>query len=75
MKAALRLGINASPEPFTNIVMSVLEDIAVAVVIALMLEHPVAAATIALILLGTGIALALALGTTIKRGIGKAPRT
>ena len=72
VKAALRLGINASPEPFSNIVMSLLEDIAVAVVIALVLDHPVAAATIALILLGTGIALALALGTTVKRGIGKA---
>lgn len=72
VKASLRLGINTSPEPFTNVVMSLLEDLAVAGVIALALEHPVAAATIALILLGTGIALALALGATVKRGIGKA---
>lgn len=71
VKAALRLGINTSPEPFSNIVVSLLEDLAVAGVIALALEHPVAAATIALILLGTGIALALALGATIKRGMGK----
>ena len=71
VKAALRLGINTSPEPFTNIVVSLLEDLAVAGVVALVLEHPVAAATIALILLGTGIAVALALGATIKRGIGR----
>ena len=72
VKASLRLGINTSPEPFSNIVMSLLEDLAVAGVVALALEYPVAAATIALILLGTGIALALALGTTVKRGIGRA---
>ena len=71
VKASLRLGINASPEPFTNVVVSLLEDLAVAAVITLALENPVAAATIALILLGTGIALALAVGTRIKRGIAR----
>ena len=37
VKASLRLGINASPEPFTNIVASVGEDLAVGAVTALAL--------------------------------------
>ncbi len=69
VKALLRVGINASPEPFTNIAVSLLEDLAVAGVVVLVLEYPVPAAIIALILLGTGIALALALATQIKRGV------
>ena len=51
VKASLRLGINASPEPFTNIVASVGEDFAVAAVTALALQQPELAAAIALILL------------------------
>ena len=69
VKASLRLGINTSPEPFTNIAMSLLEDLAVAGVIILALEYPVAAAVIALILLGTGIALALLVAGSIRRGL------
>ena len=71
VKASLRLGINTSPEPFSNIVVSLLEDLAVAGVITLALEYPLAAAIIALILLGTGIALVLLLATRIRRGVGK----
>jgi hypothetical protein len=71
VKASLRLGINTSPEPFTNIAMSLLEDLAVAGVVTLALEYPVPAAIIALILLAVGIALALALGATVRRGIGR----
>lgn len=69
VKASLRLGINSSPEPFTNIIVSLLEDIAVAGVVALALEHPVPAATIALILLACGIALVLLVAGRVKRGI------
>jgi hypothetical protein len=71
VKASLRLGINTSPEPFTNIAVSLLEDLAVAGVIALALEHPVPAAIVALILLGTGIALALLVATRIRRGMAR----
>jgi hypothetical protein len=69
VKASLRLGINTSPEPFSNIVVSLLEDLAVAGVITLALEYPVAAAAIALGLLGAGIALVVLLGATVKRGL------
>ena len=54
VKASLRLGINASPEPFTNIVASVGEDFAVAGVTALALQQPEIAAAIAIVLLGRG---------------------
>jgi len=69
VKAGLRLGINASPEPFTNIGVSLLEDLAVAGVIALVLEHPVPAAIIALTLLATGAALAVLVASRIRRGL------
>lgn len=71
VKASLRLGINASPEPFTNIGASLLEDLAVAGVIVLALEHPVPAAIIAVILLATGIVLALMVASRIRRGLDK----
>ena len=69
VKAGLRLGINASPEPFTNIGVSLLEDLAVAGVIALALENPVPAAIIALTLLATGAALAVLVASRIRRGL------
>lgn len=67
VKAGLRLGINASPEPFTNIVASVGEDFAVAAVTALALQQPELAAAIALILLACGIALVIFVWTRIRR--------
>ena len=69
VKASLRLGINASPEPFTNIAVSLLEDLAVAGVTVLALEYPVPAAVIAVTLLAAGTALALLVANRIKRGI------
>ena len=69
VKASLRLGINASPEPFTNIGASLLEDLAVAGVIALALEHPVPAAILAVTLLAAGIALAVLVARRIRRGL------
>lgn len=69
VKAGLRLGINASPEPFTNIAASVGEDFSVAAVTALALQYPVPAALIALILLGCGIALVIFVWKRIRRAI------
>jgi len=67
IKTALRLGINASPEPFSNIVVSLAEDAAVAGVVALALENPVPAAIIALLLMAAGIALAILIWKRIRR--------
>ena len=69
VKASLRLGINASPEPFTNIGVSLLEDLAVAGMIALALEHPVPAAILAVTLLAAGAALAVLVARRIRRGL------
>ena len=67
VKSVLRLGINTSPEPASNIIASLLEDGMVGVVVFLAVENPVAAAAIAAILLAIGICLAIILWKTIRR--------
>ena len=69
VKAGLRLALNTSPEPASNIVVSLLEDGAVATVVALALTHPVAAAIIAGTLLVLGIALVIVLARVIRRAL------
>jgi hypothetical protein len=69
VKAGLRLAINASPEPASNIIASLLEDGAVAAVVALALTHPVAAAIVAGTLLVLGALLVIVLARAIRRGI------
>jgi hypothetical protein len=69
VKASLRLAINTSPEPASNIIVSLLEDGAVAAVVALALTHPVAAAIVAGTLLALGIALVIVLARVIRRAI------
>ena len=67
VKAGLRLAVNTSPEPASNIFLSLLEDGLVAGVTILALEHPVPAAIIAVILLAIGIALVIFLAKRIRR--------
>lgn len=67
VKASIRLGLNASPEPFTNIGASLGEDFAVAAVTAFSLQQPELAAAIAVVLLGLGVALVYFLWTRIRR--------
>lgn len=67
VKASLRLGINASPEPASNIVTSLLEDGAVGVVVFFAVENPEIAAAIAALLLAAGIALTIFLWKRIRR--------
>ena len=69
LKAGLRLGINTSPEPFSNILVSLTEDGIVAVVIALVLKEPLLALAIVIVLLAIGIALVLFLRKRIKRAL------
>ena len=69
VKAGLRLGINASPEPFTNIAASLTEDGLVALVAGFSLEHPELAATIAVVLLVCGVALVVFVWRRIRRGL------
>lgn len=69
VKAGLRLGINASPEPFTNILASLTEDGLVAGVLLLAVDHPKPAAVIAVLLLVAGATLAILLIKRIRRAL------
>lgn len=50
-KTGARAVVNASPEPFSNIVLSTAEDIASAGLLALAFSHPLLAGAVALVLL------------------------
>lgn len=69
LKAGLRLGINASPEPVSNIFVSLIEDGIVAVVIALVLKEPLVALAVVIVLLALGIGLVIYLRKRIKRAL------
>jgi hypothetical protein len=71
IKAGVRLGINASPEPVTNIFASLVEDGIVAVVIAFTLKEPLIALAIVIVLLAIGIGLILVLRKAIRKGLEK----
>jgi hypothetical protein len=67
-KAGTRLAINASPEPFTNIAVSLTEDAAVLGVVWFALEHPRAAAGIAGVLMALGLVILYLAAKLIRRG-------
>lgn len=71
VKAGLRLGINASPEPVSNILASLTEDALVAAIVAFSLEQPEIAAVIAVLLLAGGIALVFVIWTRIRRALAR----
>jgi len=71
IKAGVRLGINASPEPFSNILASLAEDGIVAAVIAITLKEPLIALAIVVVLLAIGIGLLLLLRRAIRRALAK----
>jgi hypothetical protein len=60
--------INASPEPFSNIVASLLEDLGVAGLVSFAVFHPVASAIVAAVVLAAGIALFALLASRVRRG-------
>lgn len=68
VKAGTRLAINTSPEPVTNIGVSVLEDFAVLGVVWFAIEHPEIAAAIAGVLLVLGLILLYFAAKLIRRG-------
>jgi len=68
-KASTRLAVNTSPEPASNIAVSVAEDVAVAGTVAVAVINPWVAATIALVLLVAGVAVALSLLRVARRGM------
>ncbi|MGH8774232.1 MAG: DUF4126 domain-containing protein [Jiangellaceae bacterium] len=67
-KAGLRLAVNTSPEPVSNVGVSTAEDVSVAGVLLIATEHPWLAAGIALVLLVVSLGLAFWLLKRIRRG-------
>ncbi|MFX0576718.1 DUF4126 domain-containing protein [Nocardia nepalensis] len=67
VKAGTRMAINTSPEPASNIVMSIVEDLAVAGIITIAIFHPVVAAICAGTLLVIGVILVYLLASRIRR--------
>ncbi|MFJ9904845.1 DUF4126 domain-containing protein [Streptomyces sp. NPDC101152] len=67
VKAGTRMAVNTSPEPFSNIVLSLAEDLGVAGIVSFAMFHPVAAAVIAGVLLLTGLVVLVFLVSRIRR--------
>lgn len=68
VKAGNRLAINSSPEPFSNIVVSLGEDLTVAGVITLAVFHPWIALTLASFFFLVGLTLMILLFSLVRRG-------
>ena len=66
-KAGARAIVNASPEPFSNVVVSTGEDIATGGLLALAIANPVAAALITLILVLLSLWLVFAARRLVRR--------
>ncbi|MEL4504144.1 DUF4126 domain-containing protein [Luteococcus sp. H138] len=73
-KSGLRLAINTSPEPVSNVAASVANDVSLVTVLALAAEHPVPAAVLAGVLLVTGLVLFALVFTQIRRGVAMVRR-
>jgi hypothetical protein len=71
VKSSLRLAINTSPEPVTNIAASSGEDVAVAGVVSLAVFHPEVALIIAAVLLLLGLIGVYVAFRFIKRGYAR----
>ncbi|WP_031523778.1 DUF4126 domain-containing protein [Streptomyces sp. NRRL F-5123] len=67
VKTGTRMAVNTSPEPVSNIVLSLTEDLGVAALVVLALFHPVAAALVAGAVLAAGIAAVVFLFSRIRR--------
>jgi Domain of unknown function (DUF4126) len=67
VKTGMRVGVNASPEPFSNVAASLLEDLGVAGLVSFAVFHPVTAAITAGVALAVGIVLFALLASRIRR--------
>lgn len=69
VKMGVRLAVNTSPEPASNIAVSLGEDGVVAIVVLFSINHPYLAATIAAVLLAAGITLIALLWTRVRAAL------
>ncbi|MGW4042892.1 DUF4126 domain-containing protein [Streptomyces sp. NPDC004721] len=67
VKAGTRMAVNTSPEPVSNMVVSLAEDLGVAGLVTFAIFHPVAAAVIAGVLLLAGAVIVAFLVSRIRR--------
>ncbi|MDH6579983.1 DUF4126 domain-containing protein [Kitasatospora sp. MAP5-34] len=67
IKASLRMAVNTSPEPASNILLSLAEDLSVAALVTLAIFHPWAAASVSATLLVIGAVLVWFAVTRIRR--------
>ncbi|WP_405629223.1 DUF4126 domain-containing protein [Streptomyces sp. NBC_01174] len=74
VKAGTRMAVNTSPEPFSNVGVSVLEDLGVAGIITFAVFHPVAAAVVAGVLLLLGLLVLVFLASRIRRFLRRRAR-
>ncbi|MGW5327220.1 DUF4126 domain-containing protein [Streptomyces sp. NPDC004014] len=74
VKAGTRMAVNSSPEPFSNFVLSVAEDLGVAGVVSFAMFHPVAAAVVAAVLLAGGLVTLWFLVSRIRRFLRRRAR-
>jgi len=72
VKTTTRLAVNTSPEPFSNVLVSSAEDVAVSGVVALAMAWPWVAAGVALTLLAAGALIAVLLWRATRRFAGRA---
>jgi len=74
-KAGARTLVNASPEPFSNVIVSTAEDVATGGLLALAIANPILAALIALTLVALSIWLVVAARRLLRRlvGTGRSP--
>ncbi len=68
-KSGVRLAVNTSPEPLSNIGASLAGDAALITVVSLAVAYPVQAAIVAAVLLAGTIVLALLLLAQIRKGL------
>lgn len=67
-KSGVRLAVNTSPEPLSNVGASLAGDAALVTVVSLAVAHPVPAAVLAAVLLVGTLALAVLLLAQIRKG-------
>jgi Domain of unknown function (DUF4126) len=70
-KASLRLAANTSPEPVSNIALSLSEDTTLVGVLLLAINHPWVAAIVALTLLVAGVVIGTFLIRRIRQGLAR----
>lgn len=67
VKTGVRLGVNTSPEPVSNVIASLLEDLTVGGMVVFALLHPLPAAIIAAALLVIGAIIVIMAAKRIRR--------